>query len=500
MAADVNQAPRFTHRNPTIELLVLAAPLILMMLSRLAMQLIDFWMVSWLGTEAQAAIGPATIFAFMLSCIGMGVASAVQTYVAQADGRGTPAEGGAYTWQSLYVAVLMGVVAIPIGVYTPEWFGVIARFGEHSEAVTQLEIDYLSVALHIVAPATICAGLQGFFNGIQKPRIGLYAVIISTLVNAQANCVLMFGMWGFPEMGIAGAAWGTVIGWSVRALLLCAAMFLPEFAQYDAVHGLGFCWKKIKGLIYVGAPASIQWLVEIGSWAVFNVIVMPRFGEVAMAGANIAVQIMHVTFMPAIGLGMALTSQVGFAIGEKNIDKAMQRVRIAAWVMGSYMVGMGVLILLMRPQLIMIFNTDLSVIAAGSTILIWVAIFQLGDALAITHMTALRGAGDTRVPAAVMATVAWLFQGIGAWLVAYYAPGLGVSGPWLMCTLYILTLGAYLTWRWYRGPWQEIKLFKDDGAETPQPTETELDAPVWPKEATPLAVGEASDAAMTREK
>lgn len=489
MAAVTQPAPHDSHRNPTIELLVVATPLILMMLSRLAMQLIDFWMVSWLGTEAQAAIGPAGIAAFSLSCIGMGVAGAVQTFVSQADGRGTPKEGGAYTWQTLYIAAVMGLVAIPVSWTAPSWYGWLAAWAGHPPQVAQLEIDYLRVTLHIVAPATVCSGLQSFFNGVQKPRLTLYLMIISTLVNAQANCVLMFGMWGFPEMGIAGAAWGTVIGWMVRALLLCGAMFLPQFAEkYGVVQGLRFSWQKTKGMLYVGAPSALQWLVEFGSWALFNIIVMPRFGQITMASANIAVQIIHLTLMPAVGLGLALTSQVGFAIGEKRNDKAYQRVRIAAWVLGIYMVTMGAMMLIFRDLFIGIFTTEAEVIAIGRIILIWVAVFQIGDALAITHMFALRGAGDTRVPAIVLMILAWAFQGLGAMLVAIYVPSFGVSGPWSMCAFYILSLGIFATWRWYSGSWQKIKLFKDDDDEQPSlPIEADLDAPTWPQELAPVS-------------
>jgi MATE family multidrug resistance protein len=493
----MKQKQRFTHQNPTIELLVLAAPLIAMMVSRMAMQFIDFVMVSWMGTDAQAAIGPASIIAFMLSCLGMGVASAVQTFVSQADGRGTPEQAGAYSWQTLYVAGFMLLLSIPAAQSVPYWFPTLASWGGHSATVTTLEMDYLSASMYLVAPATICAGLQGFFNGVQSPRIGLYAVLISTLVNALANCVLMFGMWGVPEMGIAGAAWGTVIGWTTRALILIVAMWLPEFAHaFGTFHGFAPDWKKLKGLIYVGAPASFQWLVEIGSWVMFQVLVIPLFGVAAMAGTGIAVQYLHICFMPAIGIGMALTSQVGFAVGEKDFDKARLRCRTALKVVISYMVTMGVILFVWRGSFIGLFNADPEVIAIGSTILFWVALFQIGDAMAITHMTALRGAGDTRVPAAVMGALSWVFQGVGAYVVALLLPGLGVAGPWGMAAIYILSLGVYLTLRWRAAHWESIELFDHDEEAV---VTTEIETPDWPAEPATCALSEPGEVAVTRE-
>ncbi len=223
--------------------------------------------------------------------------------------------------------------------------------------------------------------------------------------------------------------------------------------------------KKLHGLFYVGAPTSVQWLIDIGAWMVFTVLVMPRFGTAALAAQNVATQFMHLSFMPAIGLGFALTSQVGFAIGEGRQEKAAERVRVAMWLTGTYMTVVGLVIMLGRTWLLDWFSDDVAVIRMGASIMIWVAVFQLFDAMAITHMSALRGAGDTRVPAVIMCCSSWVFQVAGAVLMAFYMPHWGVNGPWSMCTLYIVALGVFLTWRWRMGHWKDIKLF--DGAAQP---------------------------------
>jgi Na+-driven multidrug efflux pump len=128
---------------------------------------------------------------------------------------------------------------------------------------------------------------------------------------------------------------------------------------------------------------------------------------------------------------------------------------------GLYMGAGGVVIFFFRDSLIWLFNDDPAVILVGSKVLIWVAIFQVSDAMMIVYMNSLRGAGDTKVPNILVASCCWgLFIG-GGLLMANFAPGIGIHGAWGACTTYIITLGLLLMWRWYSGAWRTIKLFDD---------------------------------------
>ena len=482
-------------RGPTLELLILAAPIILMMVSRMAMGFIDFVMVSELGTEAQAAVSPASLFVFALGCLGLGIANAVQTFVSQADGRGTPEQAGGYAWQSFYVAVAFAVITLPFALTTDIWFSWLARLGGHTEIVAQMEISYVRIGLWTIAPSIVCIGLNGFFNGVQRPWIAFAAVVVSLAVNLVGNWLLIFGHCGLPALGIAGAAYATVIAWSARALVLALALLLPSFdRRYNTRRSLGFSWPKLTNLIRVGAPTSVGWLVDIGSWLVFLMLIMPAFSTESMAASNVALQLMHLSFMPAMGIGLALCSQVGFAIGEGQPEVALARTRIAFRVAGGYMGLIGILFFVAREPLIGLFNGNVAVISAGTPMLIWAAIFQVFDAMAIINMNALRGAGDTRRPALLMGVCCWVIFVCGGWAVAHFAPQFGPSGPWAMCTLYIIVLGLLLRWRWVAGAWRSIRLF-DEEHPAPESAEFPDEAPIPPCTATLEADGELKNVA-----
>ena len=155
---------------PTLvrELLVLALPIIGMTVTRLLMIFVDFVMVSQLGTEAQAAISPASLLVFAIAAVGAGVAQAIQTYVAQADGRGESRLAGGYAWQSLYLAAASIVVVFPLSVTTDAWFAWFVRVGQHTPAVAARRSTTLH-CLWFVPAAVVSYGLDGFYSGFADP-------------------------------------------------------------------------------------------------------------------------------------------------------------------------------------------------------------------------------------------------------------------------------------------------------------------------------------------
>jgi MATE family multidrug resistance protein len=468
-------APAQKPRSLTMELLVLAMPIIGMMVTRLAMTTIDVVMCGQLGTEALAAISPASVFVFVVGCLGMGIAHGVQTFVSQVDGRGQPREAGGYVWQSFYIA-LLSVPVVLLAVRTaPQWFGWLAELGQHSPRMVALELSYIEIAMWTVPFSIACIGMNAFFSGIQRPGITLAAILLSLVVNVIGNWLLIFGATviipvldvtvTFPRLELAGAAIATVLGWATRAVVLFAALMLPRFENtYRARSAWAPDWPKMAGLLRVGAPTSIQWFIDLGSWTVFLVLIMPPFGTEVIAATNAGLQLMHFSFMPALGVGIALSSQVGYAIGEGRPEMAVVRTRIALRVILAYMLSVGVLFLLIPGPLLALFNPTPEVLRLGAAVLAWAALFQFCDALCIAHMNALRGAGDTRWPAVVVFLCCWVIFVGGGYTVARVFPEFGLNGPWAMTATYICVLGGLLAWRWHAGKWRDIRLFDQPAA------------------------------------
>lgn len=437
-------------------LIRLAVPNIGTNVARMLMGFTDFVMVSWLGTAAQAAVSPASFMMFALLSFGGGISMCVTTFAAQALGRGEPHTASHYAWQCVPVALLSGILVVPMIWLLPALIG---RMG-HAPEVAAAEIDYLRYAMWCVVPAAIVAGLDGFFNGVQRPGVSVISIFVALASNVVLNYGLILGRLGLPEMGIAGAALATLIGWSLRAAVLLIAFLATAMnGRYATRAGWRPSARRLADLVRVGAPTSLQWLLDVLAWALFMSSLMGHFGTAAMAATNIAVQYTYVAFMPAIGIGMALTSLVGHAIGEGRPELAALRTRLAAAVNVLFMGAVGLGFFLFRGWLVERFTNDAEVIRLGLIAMIWAALFQVCDAVSITFGCALRGAGDTRAPAIYVVLYAWGVFVLGGWYVSRHVPALGFNGPWLMCTLYMLLYGATLARRFFRGRWRDIRIF-----------------------------------------
>lgn len=453
-----------TLRVEMRRLLILAAPMIGVMLSRMAMQFVDFLMVSRLGTQATAAISPATIFVFTVLCVGMGAVTSIQSFVAQALGRRQPHLAAAYTWQAFYIAAIFVFLALPASMLAgPFW-----RAITDDPVVAQLQTDYCRIAFWCMGFSITCAGIEGFFNGVQKPTVSLISILVALAFNVVANYCLIFGHWGFPAMGVKGAAIATLIAWGIRAGMLTFVFLSPKFHNRFATRT---AWRaslaKMRDIFRVGGPIAVQWLLDIGAWFVFLSLLLPSFGTNTMAASNIGLQLMHLSFMPAIGLGIALCSLVGHAIGEGNPALAQLRTRVGMILTGVFMGVIGIAFVAIPETLVGCFSNDPEVIRIGCHVLIWVAIFQVFDAAQITYISALRGAGDTKWPAMLVALHCWVILIGGGYLMAHFVPQLGHNGPWMMCTLYVTLLGLALRRRFGQGAWRKIDLFRSgDGGET----------------------------------
>jgi len=469
-------AGRHSFKADAARLMLLAMPSIGFSLSRLLLGQMDFVMLTRTGTEPTAAINPATFFVFLVQAFGMGAAMATQTFVSQAMGRGRRGEGAAFVWQAFYLAGVFLLLSPLMVAWMPEFWAIVG----HAPAVQAMEVAYCQITLWSMVFAVACAGLDGFFNGIQRPRVTLIAIILAVAANAFWNYALIFGKFGFPVMGIRGAAIATVAAWGVRAVvLMCAFLWGPIAREFSTRSAWRLDRERMKKLLGVGGPTGIQWLLDIGSWFVFTAWLIGGLGESTLAASNIAINYTYFSFMPAIGVGIAVSTLVGHSIGEGNHAAARRFARVGMVIAGIYMGALGIILLAGGRQLIGLFSTDAEVVRIGTLMLVWVAVFQVFDAMQIIYTSALRGAGDTRWPAAAVALHCWVIFIGGGWLMLRFVPSWGYHGPWMTGTLYIAVLGCVLWWRWARGPWERIDLLgaKRLDAAADAPISTELTGP-----------------------
>jgi MATE family multidrug resistance protein len=441
------------------DVLRIALPMIVATSSATIMQFVDALMVSRVGAEETTAVVPAGISVFVFMAFLIGILSCTSTFVGQCFGAGNNADCARYAWQGVYIAVVSGFVVTLLWPAAPHIF---AAFG-HGAEVQKLEVAYFRIRLLSVAGLAMSVALSGFFQAVSHPRIPMIVAVFSNLLNFVLDYVLIFGKLGFDPMGIRGAATATVIASSVQGLAMLAIFLGPTFNKKFSSRGMArWDWHRMGRLFSIGWAAGVNFSLDVASWSVFTSLVIGRLGDTPLEASNIALQIIHLSFMPTVGISIGLTALVGQWIGRRDIAAAKRRTYVALKLGMGYMLMMAVFFFLFRERLISLFRTDPEVVRIGSTILIVAAVCQIFDAISIVMRGALKGAGDTRWVAIFTVGYAWLVFVPTSYLFAFRLD-LGAPGAWVGAALYIFCLGVTLLWRFHSEKWLKIDIFGESG-------------------------------------
>jgi MATE family, multidrug efflux pump len=443
----------------------MSLPIVIANSCRMLMDVSDYWMISRTGnTDASAAILPTQMIMWSYMVLGMGMLSIVTTLASQSLGRGQLKNCSGYAWQCLYLSGVFWIVGALLWPFLPRVFAWVGN----DPAIQDLQLRYARIAVWTIGPTIAASGLSSFFNGIHRPTVTMLVALEGIVVNAAVSYVLIFGKLGAPAMGIEGAAWGTVVGTAYRAIRLTSWLCVPSMHnRFDSRSTWRPDWQKMVSIFRFGGPAGLQWCSDVTVWAIFTaVLVGSYFTKTDQLATNAAWQYLRVSFIPCIGIGMALSSMVGKAIGAKRPDEAIRVTRIATTIMIIYMAVFSLVFLIWREGLIAFFTDDPAVVEIGAKVMICAAVFQIFDALGIGYNSALRGAGDTFAPSVVFIVSHWVIVIGGGFLVAELRPDLGSIGPWMAASVLIIFIGLYLWWRWNRRKWMSIDVFKHEKRES----------------------------------
>lgn len=445
----------------------MAVPTVITLCSRLLMDLADFLMVGNLpnARDAQAAILPAQITLWTFIVTGLATVSITNTFVSQSCGRGRLSDASAYTWQALYLSLFYGMLGLSLYPLLPHVFAWIG----HPPQVQALEWSYARICLFTVGLSVAAEAFSGFFNGLHLPKVTMWSAIEANLLNVVLSLVLIYGWLGFPALGIAGAAWGTLFGVIYRVIRLGVTFGTGHFA---AVYRTRAMWRldraKLRAIVRTGLPNGLQATSDVCVWMVFiTLLTGTKFGQTALVASNVTWQYLRVSFMPTFGVGIAITALVGKAIGNRDHALAERTTRMGVGIIVAYMAALSLAYLFLRYRLIWVFNKDPEVIRIGAQLMICAVVWQVFDGMGIGYHCALKGAGDTLWPSVVSIISHWVIVVGGGYAMARWAPQLGAVGPWAAAAALIILLGFALWWRWRSGAWRRVDLFRHERREEP---------------------------------
>ena len=447
------------------EVLHLATPSMIGFASIVLMSFVDTIMVAFVGEGAVGAVVGSSLMFHVVNALMGGFLAAIVPFTSQSLSRGDRVDGARYTWQCIYVSVVMGLVGILAIPFLPAFFAAIG----HDPLVQQMEVTYTSYRLLSLVFVLLGHAGMFFFQGVGRSKLIMVIMIVSNMSNVLMNYLFIFGPGPFPQMGVAGAGLATFISSAMSGLLFMAAFILGRPGRS---HGSLVAWRpsmsRLKGLVRIGIPSSLQQSLEIMAWAVWHMLMVGRLGTVQLDANGAVMEITSMAWFPVMGIGQAASSLSGWYTGRKRIDLARRATRNGMLVATIYMGGMALVMFFGSRHLMQLFfwlrpesNADVSeIINLGATALMIAASFQIFDGLNITLMGAMRGAGDTLWPAIVQQATAWLIFIPAAYLFSITL-GWGMTGAWIASAIYITLLSGVMALRYRGGRWARIDIFKD---------------------------------------
>ncbi len=412
--------------------LVIGLPLVGSHLAQFALHVTNTVMLGWYGVLPLAAgvLGASTFFIVFI--LGSGIAKAVLPLVAAALGQGDEAQVRRDTRMGLWLSTLFGAAIYPLFLWSEP---ILLGLGQGTE-VSALSADYLRIAGLGMVPALLVMVLRSYLAALGRTQVVLWVTVAAVAVNAVLNWGLIFGNWGWPELGVRGAAIVTVTVQILSLVILALyAAALPELRRFQLFQRFWRPdWPAMGRVFRLGWPIGLTGLAEGGLFEA-SALMMGWIGTMELAAHGIALEITAVCFMVHVGLSNAVTVRAGRFHGAGDVAGVRAAARTGIAVSLVFALVTVAVYLAFPETLIRLFLSDDNpeagrIVAFGSLLLAAAALFQLADATQAMGLGMLQGVQDTKVPMWIAAFSYWVV-GVPTSYVLAFPMGFGGPGLWL---------------------------------------------------------------------
>lgn len=447
-----DQRPSRDLKGEIAQLARLGLPIALAQLGLTAMGFVDVAFLGHYAPAAMAAMGLGNTLTWAAIVFCLGVLAAVDPLLSQAVGAGDRPAVTQALLRGLALATLLAVPSALLLLPAATW---LTWLGQQPGLVPEAALYARLNALGIL-PLLWFNVVRSLLSAHSRPGPQVVAIVLGNGLNALLDWMLIFGRLGAPELGVAGAAYATVL---CRWLMLAALLWLGRREVVPHLRALAdvavrrsvLALRPLGRLLRLGTPIGGQFAMEMGVFALTAMLIGTldtAAGEargLRLCGHQIALQLASLSFMVPLGIGMAASVRVGWAVGRGD-DRAAQRAAVAALVCGGgVMCGFMVLFLLAPRQLAALMTSDLGAQAYGALLIPIAGVFQIGDGLQVTAIGSLRGAGAVRAPFWINVAGFWcLGLPLGCWLAFPWGRDLGAAGLWWGLTVGLFAVALAL--------------------------------------------------------
>ncbi|TYA71561.1 MATE family efflux transporter [Seonamhaeicola marinus] len=414
----------------------LAAPVMLGMLGHTFVSFVDNIMVGQLGTAELAAVSLGNSFMFIAMSLGIGFSTAITPLIAEADAAKNFVNGKSSFKHGLFLCMVLGILLFLLVYFAKP----LMYYMKQPPEVVELAMPYLDLVAVSLIPLIIFQAFKQFGDGLSMTKYPMYATLLANVVNIILNYLLIFGKFGFPEFGIIGAAYGTLVSRIIMVLYLWYLLAGKEKSKHFVTNIKLFVLDKtmLSKIINLGAPSAMQMFFEV---AIFTAAIWLSglLGKNPQAANQIALNLSSMTFMVAMGLSVASMIRVGNQKGLKKYYE-LRRIAFSLFLMGTLLAFFFAIVFFAfheyLPKIYVDFDDtknladNTEVVKLASSLLIAAAIFQISDSIQVIVLGALRGLQDVKIPTIITFISYWLVGFPVSWFLGK-EDAYGSFGIWL---------------------------------------------------------------------
>ena len=374
--------------------LKIAIPIIMSSMGTTFVQIIDTLMVGRLGTIELAAVAFSTSIFLRGSLFVSGLMMGGTPIIGQLFSRGDNIQISRFfanmMYMAIYVSVVVGLILYVVRIFMP-------YMGQDPQVVVFAKQYFLILILSLL-PNSIFFVFKQWLEGLGNTAVAMAITLASNVINIVFNYLLIYGKFGFPELGVVGAGIATLI--SRIMLVVLFVIYLCFVKRWRIYHQKCFSnlfnLKEQKELYRVGTPIAVHTLLEVSAFSLSG-IMMGWISATAMASHQICSNISMVSFTILLGIANATTIRVSHQYGARDFKSMKMAANASVHLCLLVTIVMGLLFVILRYPVMSLFTEDTEVIKIGAQILIAVGIYQIFDGMQVVGAGILRGIKDVTI-------------------------------------------------------------------------------------------------------
>lgn len=444
------------------EVMRLAWPIGVSMLSFTLKGFVDMLMVGELGTDVLGGVGFATVATWLAMTFPWGVLRGQRPLVSQYLGAGERPTAFSFGVHAFALALFSGIALLILAGPITDAFSYFASDTELREAGVTASSTYFLIRVQWLLPTLLTFAVAEYLRSVGETRVPMIVDLVAHPLNIAFNWALIFGKLGLPAMGAGGAALGTGLA-DLCALIVI--FYLAKPAQRITLEMLRLRWARMKEVVKVGLTGGVQYSIESLAFASITFIV-GKTDAVALAVHTAGIQLVHVSMLPAVAIADAGSVLIGKFVGEMSWKAVSRTLRSTLEIIVPFMAFMALVYLFFGRWLVSWFLKEEDPVLRehaldlGAGVMVACAVFQLGDSLQIAFRFCLRATGDHVWVMWTGILCTWLLSIPLAWWVVFVLDG-DVALVWYTWSAEIFVGGGIFLWRWHSRAWMKKRLVKE---------------------------------------